>query len=804
MEDKNNELSVYNSPEEEDVENKQKPFVYPDGYVFKGELNEQGKPFKGTATRNCNGDVYEYEVENGERSNICTIKYRKGNIYRGKLDEHGNLSIGEMIFTDGYVFKGEFRNGELFDGTSTCKDENGQLCRCEFENGKPFNGMMSEYSYKNGAFFTGIVKNGKFDCGTITYTDGGNLCESKIKNGKRSINKYRNGDMCEYNFNDDGQSFISKIIFSDGDVYEFPENGSLDISVKIQLSKTGKSHCLFSMGKNNLQKEVEYHLGDSGEPVTINYTKINEMLNGKDSGINNLDDLIKRGAIKGVGNFNELKEFAKKVLQDKMSRGIEEGFDGGHGSLGDLLLLSSIDTVEQLRKTRFHIYYTKGGPHSFREDCKSLKDFLKTVGIDNTNNVKEDYISLRADVVSLVDENAIPTMHASVPKKPQVHAVSVILDIKKMKELMVESGKNDLDEAIANEKVIHCYDSSRVLDVTMAEGTYYDYSMGALAKNCDFINLCQHNIIYHSTWFHAVAATLTALKYPELVQKIRSGEIKPYGIENNDRLGDGEIKSGNPLLGNELKDGEIESHHVENNDRLGDGEIKPGNPLLGNELKDGEIESHHVENNDKLRDRKIRHHHRYKKIRRHHIDNDKLGDGKIRSRSAGNRPLKHDYELGDRKIRLGNPLLGNELKDIKIRHHHIDNDKLENGKNEPHHIENREIIINGASGNRLLNYDHKLRNIEIEPYGIENYDELNEFQLEQMKTIVEMAKKFDIGVGRNGEKVINVLDVLTDDEMIKKLEETLSQKEVVGSSETFANRQKKRINSIFEIGHGGI
>jgi hypothetical protein len=96
-----------------------------------------------------------------------------------------------------------------------------------------------------------------------------------------------------------------------------------------------------------------------------------------------------------------------------------------------------------------------------------------------------------------------------------------------MKELKNLQPEKSLDEAIADKKVIHCFDSSRILG-TIEDKIYYN--MGALDKNCDFVNLVQQEL--GSCWFHAVAANLTAMKHSELVQRIGNGEIELYDTEH--------------------------------------------------------------------------------------------------------------------------------------------------------------------------------------------------------------------------------------------------------------------------------
>jgi hypothetical protein len=88
-----------------------------------------------------------------------------------------------------------------------------------------------------------------------------------------------------------------------------------------------------------------------------------------------------------------------------------------------------------------------------------------------------------------------------------------------MKELMKRANRG-LNESVSNNKVIYCYDSSRTLG--------YTSDMGELTKNCGFVNLRQRE--FNSHWFDCVAQALTAIKHPELVERIANGEIKLYDV----------------------------------------------------------------------------------------------------------------------------------------------------------------------------------------------------------------------------------------------------------------------------------
>ncbi|MDR2077383.1 MAG: hypothetical protein LBP39_00260 [Rickettsiales bacterium] len=541
------------------------------GNIFEGEW-ENGQLCVGKETRSNglrkDGQLY-YDKKTERDGNVSDGLWKNGQLYYGKkinpkgiifdgFWKNGQLYYGKKIDRDNIVFDGFWKNGQLYEGKKTCKDglfveegkwNNGQLCK-----GRKIypDGDVLEGEWKNGDFYygkkiypDGNVLEGEWKeyqlcVGTRTHPSGvilegtwenGQLCE-----GRKT---YPTGDVEEGEWKED-QLCVGKKIDPLGNVSEgtWENKESLNVSEKIKLSKTGKSYYSFGIGKNNFQGEAKYCLKDdhgTTKEIIINYEKINEILNKNSSKINSLNDLLENKAIKGVNNFNELKNFARNMLQDKMSGGsggIEDGFNGSKSPLNDFLLLSSIDTVEQLKKTRFQIHYTKEGEDSLIEDYGSLTNFLKSVGIDNIDNVKEDYLSLQ--VVTI----------------PPNHAISVILDIKKMKELMKETDK-DLDEAVADEKVIHFFDSSRIL-FTIVDEIYYNMGeMTEMTENCDFINLRQQKL--GSCWFQALASTLTAMKYPELVQKIRDEKIELYDTEHEsiregDELNEFQLKQMNTII----------------------------------------------------------------------------------------------------------------------------------------------------------------------------------------------------------------------------------------------------------------
>ncbi|MDR2077823.1 MAG: hypothetical protein LBP39_02550 [Rickettsiales bacterium] len=519
--------------------------------IFKGYFKD-GKPSNGRMTyyetRNVfNGDFKDDEPSKG------TVKYKDETIFKGDFRDH-KPSRGTMTYKNGVVFDGEFyENGKFSEGKIIYdgeiieyKGENSQLSEGNGdyiisdafknkldENGKPLDKVR--IIFRNGDVFEGkLNEKGRPSIGKMMYING-NIFDGKFRYTRPFYGKmvYKGGNVSEGNWQN-GQLYDGTKTHHNGTVYigEWKNCSPLDVSVKSMLSNTRKLYCLYRYGRNNFQREIKYCLDDHNE-VTINYEKINEILNKASSKINSLDDLVKKKLITGVRNFNDLKEFSKKLLQDKMLGDIEKGFEGAHVSLEDLLLLSSVDTVEQLKKTRFQLYYTKEGEDSLKKDYGSLKGFLESFGIDNINEVKEDYLSLKVDTI------------------PPKHTVSVILDIKKMKDLMKETGKKDLDEAVASEKVIHCFDSSRFLGYPVTEDSPETcFNIGALDKNCDFVNLEQQEL--GSCWFHAVASTLTAMKYPELVEKIEDGTIELYdtghdSIREGDKLNEFQLRQMNTI-----------------------------------------------------------------------------------------------------------------------------------------------------------------------------------------------------------------------------------------------------------------
>ncbi|MDR2077495.1 MAG: hypothetical protein LBP39_00845, partial [Rickettsiales bacterium] len=415
---------------------------YPGGIIAEGRW-ENGQLYDGKIIY-ADGDVSEGKWENSQLYDGRKT-YTNGGVSEGKL-ENGQLYDGKRIYADGGVSEGKWENGQLYDGKRIYAD--GDVYEGKWENGQLYDGRKT---YTDGTILEGKWENSQLYDGRKTYTNG-IILEGKFKDGQLYDGKriYANGDVSEGKW-ENGQLYDGKITYSDGDVYEVTgENDRpLDVSVELKLSDTGKSYCSYRIGKNNSPGKIEYHLEDdygNVRVVTIDYGEINKILNGVSSTtlstIGNLDDLIRNRVIGGVESFNELRDFAKEVLQDKMLGDIKKGFDGARGPLDDLLMLSSIDRVEELKRTRFQLEYTRKGEDSLRKEYGSLKDFLESVGI-NINTVEEDYISLKVDTI------------------PPDHTVSVILDIKKMKELKNLQPEKSLDEAIADKKVIHCFDSSR-------------------------------------------------------------------------------------------------------------------------------------------------------------------------------------------------------------------------------------------------------------------------------------------------------------------------------------------------------
>ncbi|MDR2077494.1 MAG: hypothetical protein LBP39_00840 [Rickettsiales bacterium] len=284
-----------------------------------------------------NGVVFEGSFANGE-PHEGTITFLNNTSFIGIVNNHQPLK-GKMIYYDGSLFDGIFNNGKPSSGKFTYNSKtnnknvfygtlnmNSLLDKTQFING----GLMHS---DEGTFFYGDFADGKRFRGNMLYPNG-NLFDGKLKDGKPSE---------------------GKMIYAYGDVLggTWEDGKPLDVYAKVKLSNTGKSYCFFRKTENEPLPEVKYCLDKHGE-VTINYGEINRILDENSSRINSLDDLIKNRMIKGVSDFNGLKEFAKEVLQDKVSgEAIENGFKGRHSSLDDLLQLSFKDTVEQLKKIRF-------------------------------------------------------------------------------------------------------------------------------------------------------------------------------------------------------------------------------------------------------------------------------------------------------------------------------------------------------------------------------------------------------------------------------------------------------------------
>ncbi|MDR2077585.1 MAG: hypothetical protein LBP39_01305, partial [Rickettsiales bacterium] len=346
MEDKNNKTLDHSGPRKRSTGDKWVQIEHRDGTstLFKGEL-EDGIPAKGD------------------------MKY-KDRVFSGTFDKKGKLLKGILTGPNGTLI--EYKPGEPPYGETKYS---GYTFKGTFsKDGKPLKGILTN---TRGDVFDGEVdERGEPSKGTMTYADG-TVYKGFWKNySPYNVNETMNNQTLA------GNTLVDRNLL-DKTIVMFDYRPTM-ASVKTGLSNTGKSHCLFFRGRDNYTTKVEYHLFGH-DKVSIDYGLINRILSEDSSKINSLNDLIDKNfnnpadgkVIEGVKDFNELKEFSKKVIQDRMSEGVENGLMvGAHEPLVNLLLLSSIDTVEQLKKIRFQLHYTREGEHSLKKEYKSLKGFL--------------------------------------------------------------------------------------------------------------------------------------------------------------------------------------------------------------------------------------------------------------------------------------------------------------------------------------------------------------------------------------------------------------------------------------------
>ncbi|MDR2777846.1 MAG: hypothetical protein LBB24_03695, partial [Rickettsiales bacterium] len=250
--------------------------------------------------------------------------------------------------------------------------------------------------------------------------------------------------------------------------YSYHENGEINKIEKMSLLYNNKGQTIgadngsrekravletVSYISTGRAEEHRYFLAsrDSSrqKPLTVNYENINHLLNLDKVG--ELNDLIRKGAIAGVGDFSELKSYARDLVEDILYGGGIICRDGGSRFMvlpssngravmmgsdeSYLLLLASIKSVDDLKRIRFQMVGTLWREGTMtKESYRDIRFFRESTGtLEITDQAADEYLAI--------------IIGGSIP-----HAASAIVDIKKIREM---------DPDFGNERFFYIYDSLR-------------------------------------------------------------------------------------------------------------------------------------------------------------------------------------------------------------------------------------------------------------------------------------------------------------------------------------------------------
>ena len=191
-----------------------------------------------------NGDVYQGEWLNGEMHGKGKIKHARGAVYEGKWEEDSFvMGIGEFSKENVGIYKGQLK-GYRKNGKGILKCENGDI-------------------------YDGLWKDDKMDGqGIIRYSDG-KIYEGEWKNDKRhgkGTMKWTNGDVYEGDWNNGIRHGRGIYKWPNGNLYEGElVNGNFQGKGIYRFSNGNKYEGTFKDDKRNGQGAMKYANGDAYE-----------------------------------------------------------------------------------------------------------------------------------------------------------------------------------------------------------------------------------------------------------------------------------------------------------------------------------------------------------------------------------------------------------------------------------------------------------------------------------------------------------------------------------------------------------
>ena len=223
----------------------------PNGDIYEGEIKESKFNGKGKL-KNVEGDFYEGDFLDGQKTGFCKIIFADNTIYEGGIEKGLFNGKGNIKYINGIEYDGNF-SGSTFNGYGKIKN-NEECYEGNFDNNL-FHGK-GKYKYKNGDEYYGNyewgVKKGRgvYNVGNKFLYDGDWNNDLQNGYGKIKVGDYllkstwRNGKIIEYPNYENG----NEEDFKNVDCNFVPQEMSLVTKDLPHLEKTDIKSSLYKLG----------------------------------------------------------------------------------------------------------------------------------------------------------------------------------------------------------------------------------------------------------------------------------------------------------------------------------------------------------------------------------------------------------------------------------------------------------------------------------------------------------------------------------------------------------------------------
>ena len=186
--------------------------------TFKGKL-KNGNPHGRMKIIFPEGEVFEGEFKNGDLITLRgRIVFPDGKIYEGEFKDDGPYK-GRLVYPDGNIYEGEFKN-QKENGQGKMIYGDGSVYEGEWSDGKREG--QGKLTYPHRKVYEGeFYDDDPVGQGKIYYING-DVFEGECEYGKAIFGKmyYKNGDVYEGELKGNMRSGQGKIIYANGEVYE--------------------------------------------------------------------------------------------------------------------------------------------------------------------------------------------------------------------------------------------------------------------------------------------------------------------------------------------------------------------------------------------------------------------------------------------------------------------------------------------------------------------------------------------------------------------------------------------------------